>query len=88
MNKGHKMAQMTDAQVAQQEQVDAKVWQAVQHDYDPQGFFFTCEDHSNSFLTYCVACPEGEGNGKRTKEQMEAAMAAVFADPMLDEVPF
>jgi cytochrome c len=82
------MFQMTDAQVAQQEQVDAKVWAIVKNDpVDPTGFFHECEEHGgNMFLTYCVVCPEGEGNGKRTKEQMAAALEAVFAE--MDEVPF
>jgi hypothetical protein len=84
------MFQMTDAQVDQQVAVDAAAWNAVKNDYDPHGFFHTCDEHSNSYLTYCEACPEGEGNGKRTEEQLAAARAEWEAavNEGLDEVPF
>lgn len=84
------MFQMTDAQVDQQVAVDAATWALVCHDDDPQNFFHTCDEHENSYLTYCVACPEGEGNGKRTEEQVAAAQAAWEAavNEGFDEVPF
>jgi hypothetical protein len=84
------MFQMTDAQVAQQEQVDAEAWARVKFDpVDPHGFFEQCEEHGNLFLTYCVLCPEDSPNGKVSeaalKAQLEARNARWLAE---SDVPF
>jgi hypothetical protein len=89
MNKGHQMFQMTDAQVAQQEQVDAEAFARVRFDEDPHGFFHECEEHGNWFLTYCVVCPEDHGNGKVSEAALKDQQAARDARWLAEcEVPF
>lgn len=85
------MFQMTDAQVAQQEQVDAAAWARVKNDpVDPMGFFDHCEEHGNMFLTYCVVCPEDHGNGKVSEAARKAHQEAWDAWLVAEygEVPF
>lgn len=78
-----------------QEQIDAEAWATVKNDpVDPHGFFHVCEHHEGTehaghyFLTYCIVCPEDQGNGHESAAAYQARMDARNAEWDGIELPF